>query len=55
MAKKEEKESKWSAGQIAREVDYVIVNSETEDQLNIYTALAVILNKLERLEQELEG
>ena len=53
---KKNKESKsiWFVGQVAREFDPVIVHRESGTQLNLFEAVVLILNKLEKMQKEKE-
>ena len=44
--------SVWVVGQIATAVEPAIVHRESNTQLSIVDALALILNKLERIEKK---
>lgn len=54
MEVKDKKESKsvWFVGQVAREFDPVIVHRESGTQLNLFEAVVLILNKLEKIDKK---
>jgi hypothetical protein len=52
---KKEKAVRFQVGAVAVQTEPVIVDAKTEEQYNIYTALAKIMNDIEELKKAISG
>ncbi len=50
--KKKESRAVWVVGQVPVSVEHVIVHRESGSQLSVVEALALILNKLDKLDRK---
>lgn len=55
MAKKEQNSERYIVGAIPTQTENVIVDNETQKQYNIEMGIAVILNKLDKIEKSVVG
>jgi len=47
--KKEENKPTWIVGEVATQTQPILVNTETEENFDLYNAVAILLNKVEEL------
>jgi hypothetical protein len=55
IVKKESVQERYEIGSIATQTSEVIINTETGEHLDVLTALVLILNKIDKIEDTING